>query len=132
MNTTYEDLPFCIDSGCTSHSSPVCSDFIKLVPIKHRNVCGMSGVAILAIEKGTIFLRCESGKNLMLKGVLYIPQAALWLISVGRLTDDDLETTFGKTLCAVKTLSGKTIATGKREGTGLYFILECSLLPLTW
>src|SRR6266481_2128809 len=81
-------LPYCIDSGCTSHVSPVCSDFRDLTFIPHCAVCRMDGKSIPAISVGTILLRCRKGRRLALKNALFVPDAALHLISVGKLADD--------------------------------------------
>jgi len=115
-------LPYCIDSGCTSHCSPVQSDFINLMPIPHRVVCGMNGRAIPAIGIGTIKLRCRKGRRIVLKNALLVPDAILCLISIGKLADDALTTTFEGSICHICKSSGKTIADGTRKGQGLYYL----------
>src|SRR5882672_3466117 len=67
----YTQLPYCIDSGCTSHCSPIRSDFIDLMPIPHHAVCGMNGSSIPAIGVGTIRLKCGKGRKLTLKNALF-------------------------------------------------------------
>jgi hypothetical protein len=114
------DTPFYIDSGATSHCSPVRGDFISLVQIEVRNVKGMNGSYVSAIGRGTISLRCEEGTILKLVDVLYIPQAALRLISVGRLPNEGLESTFNKTSCIIRNKPGRMIARGTRRGRELY------------
>jgi hypothetical protein len=114
------DTPFYIDSGATSHCSPVRANFIDLVPIKARDVKGMSGTCISAIGRGTIKLKCSKGNNLVLRDVLYIPQATLRLISVRRLADEDLRSAFNKTKFLIRNSSGKTITSRMRKGRELY------------
>src|SRR6266481_2098 len=115
-------LPYCIDSGCTSHVLPVCSDFRDLMSIPHHAVCGMDGKSIPAIGVGTILLHCGKGRWLALKNALFVLDAALHLISVGKLADDGLVTTFGDQVCHLHNKSGRTIADGARKGNGLYYI----------
>src|SRR5467141_857877 len=113
--------PFCIDSGCTSHCSPICSDFIDLTPIPHHAIRGMNGNSIPAIGVGTIRLRCGKGRKLTLKNALFMPDAALWLISVGKLADNDFTTIFEEKMCHIRNKSGKSIADSTRKGQGLYY-----------
>jgi len=49
-----------------------------------------------------------------------VPQAALRLISIGKLADMNLISTFSKDSCQIVNQSGKTIATGSRYAGGLY------------
>ena len=53
--------------------------------------------------------------------MLFIPDAALRLISVGKLADDDLVTLFYGDTCHIRNKSGKSIADGTRKGNGLYY-----------
>jgi hypothetical protein len=95
------DTPFYIDSGMTSHCSPVQANFINLAPIEVHDIKGMSGNYISLIGRGTIKLKCSKGKNLILRDILYIPQAALRLIFIGQLADKDLKSVFNKTKCLI-------------------------------
>jgi hypothetical protein len=72
-NAAYNDLPFCNNSGCTSHCSPVHVDFIELKSIKHCNVHGMSDVATPAVGRGTIILKCEKKKETHAEGCFLHP-----------------------------------------------------------
>src|SRR5882672_10558620 len=120
----YTQPPYCIDSGCTSHCSPVRSYFIDLTPIPHRAVHGMNGSSIPAIGVGTIRLKCGKGRKLTLKNVLFVPDAALQLISVGKLADDNFITIFEEKMYQIHNKSGKTIADGTRKGQGLYYFAD--------
>ena len=44
-----ELVPYCIDSGCTSHCSPNHANFFELTPIPHHAIHGMNGKSIPAI-----------------------------------------------------------------------------------
>lgn len=119
---THNNAPFAIDSGCTSHCSPACADFLELQPIESCQVCGMSGSSIPAVGRGIIVLKCGKGRKLTLRDVLYVPQAAIRLILVGQLANDGLNTTFDQACCFIKNKSGKMIADGTINGTGLYYV----------
>jgi hypothetical protein len=71
------DIPFYVNSGTTSHCSPVCADFIELAPITTQDIKGMNGSCISVIGKGTIKMKSGKGKNLILRNVLYIPHTTL-------------------------------------------------------
>jgi hypothetical protein len=95
------DIPFYVDSGATSHCSTVCADFFEPFLIELCSVRGMNGSCVSAIGRGTIKMKCTKGKNLILRNILYIPRAALQLISVGCLADNNIKTTFNKTKCTI-------------------------------
>jgi len=81
----------------------------------------MNGSSIPAIGVGTIRLKCRKGRKITLKNVLFVPDAALRLISVGKLADDDFTTFFKERMCHIRNRSGKTVAEGTRKGQGLYY-----------
>src|SRR5882724_13723088 len=53
--------------------------------------------------------------------VLYVPQATLWLISMGRLADEGIISSFSPDECTLHHGS-KVMAHGKCTGKGLYII----------
>ena len=55
----------------------------------------------MAIGVGNIILHLPSGNKFTLCGVLYVPETAIHLISVGKLTDTGLTSTFTKDHCQV-------------------------------
>ena len=112
--------PFYCDSGATSHVSPVCSDFLKLVQIPARQVRGMNGSSISAVGRGKIRLRGGKGRVLTLVDALYVPVATLRLISVGRLCDNRLIAVFDATGCSFQTNARKIVAGGTHTGKDLY------------
>jgi hypothetical protein len=114
------DTLFYMESGVTSHCSPVHTDFVELAPIKAHDIKGMSSTCISAISRGTINLKCLKGKNLILRDILYIPQAMLHLISIGWPTDENLDSTLSKYKCVIQKSSGKIVASGTRKGRELY------------
>ena len=119
MAAGIDDEPFFFDTGATSHISPVKGDFVELKPIAPRNIRGVNGIASPAIGTGLIKLRCSKGRNLTLRDTLYAPQAALHLISVGRLGDEGYTMTFDAQCCCV-VHSSKIMAQGAHEDRSLY------------
>jgi len=97
----------------------------------------MNGSSVAALGRGKIRLRCSKGRVLILKDALYVPAAALHLISIGRLCDDGLVATFNSTSCNFKNKNGKMIAGGTRAGKDLYhfngdpLIVECVNIACT-
>ena len=79
-------------------------------------------MSIPAIATGTIILKCGKGRKITLRDALFVPAAALCLISVGKLADDGLLTTFKGSACHITGGSSKPLADGIRKGKGLYYL----------
>jgi len=62
-----------------------------------------------------IRLKCGKGRKFTLRDALYAPEAALCLVSVGRLGDESCKTTFEATCCRVRR-GDRVLAEGVREG----------------
>ena len=112
---------FHLDSGATSHCSPKCSDFVELDTIPTRQVGGINGTSIAAVRQGKIIATCRKVRKLTLKDILYVPQATLRLISVRRLADEGILSTFDPNDCTL-CHGSKVMANGKHIGKGLYLI----------
>jgi hypothetical protein len=108
-----------LDTGATSSICPILKYFTKITPCM-RNVSGVGGSSIKAIGIGEVRVRIGKGRHFILKNVLYCPEASVTLISVGKLCDDGHEASFWSSTCAIRCLSGKTVAASTRAGTGLY------------
>ena len=111
--------PFCFDTRAMSHISPNKADFTDLKPITPKNICGVDGASIPAIAIGLVKIRCGKGRKFTLKDTLYAPQAALHLISVGRLGDEGCTTIFEAKQCRVLR-NDKVLAQRTREDRNLY------------
>ncbi|HEV7737689.1 MAG TPA: reverse transcriptase domain-containing protein, partial [Chlamydiales bacterium] len=127
--TVNGEKPFNLDTAATSHCSPVIADFIDFTPIEPKPVKGVNGACIMATGKGTIKLRLGKGRKIKLLNALYVPEATLRLISIGKICDDGHEATFSKTNCRIYRDDGKTIAEGTRKSKGLY-TLSGSAIPM--
>jgi len=91
--TEMEILFYC-DSGATSHVSPNCANFSQFQQIPTCTICGLNGTSISAIGRGKIRLHCGKGHTPMLHNALYVPQAAICLISIGWICDNGLTVIF--------------------------------------
>jgi hypothetical protein len=118
-----------LDTGATSSICPILKYFTKIIPCNH-NVSGVGGSSIKAVGIGEIRVRIGKGRHFTLKDVLYCPDAAVTLISVGKLCDDGHTAIFSDHGCSIRRLSGKIVATGSRAGTGLY-TLDCDKAMFT-
>jgi hypothetical protein len=119
VNVATPNDPFYVDSGTTSHCLPHHSDFLKLNPIPPCKINSTNGTLIAAIGRGKIVIKLRKGRKLTLTEALYIPQAALCLISVGHMADSGVSSLFHSTSCAL--MCGlKMIATGTCTGTSFY------------
>ena len=117
------DTLFCFNTGATSHISPFKSDFIKFTSIEPKEIHGVHGASIPALGIGVIKIQCGKGRKFTLNYALYALQAALCLISVGRLGDKGCRIVFKVTHCWVLR-NNKTLAKGIRWGKNLYH-LQC-------
>ena len=111
---TLDDLPFYVNTGATVHISPKHSDFLTLRPIAAQSVKGVGGSSVTAIGLGNIKLRIAHGAHIILKNVLFIPNATVRLILVSTLARDSQAIThFDETSCWITNKStGATIAHG--------------------
>ena len=83
-----DNHPFYVDTGATVHISPNRSDFLTLTSITQRSVKGIGGSSIAAVGVGDIILRIGHNASITLLNALYIPNAAVRLISVSALSHD--------------------------------------------
>jgi len=59
---------------------------------------------------------------IVLKNALLVPDATLWLISIGSLLTTTLTTTFEGSISTYTTVQANTIADGTWKGKGLYYL----------
>ncbi|CAA7271859.1 unnamed protein product [Cyclocybe aegerita] len=89
-----DTCPFYVDTGATAHISPDRTDFITLRPISAHTIKGVGGSFITAIGCGDIKLRISRGKYLILRDALFVPAAAVRLVSVSSVILDSNATLF--------------------------------------
>jgi transposase InsO family protein len=116
------DHPYYADTGATCHLTPEREDFITLRPVHDRRVKGVNGSSINASGIGDVKLRVARGAYLVLKDVLFIPQATVRLISIGTLArDSNVISHFGDDECWFTNKStGAVVARGTFLSSRLY------------
>jgi hypothetical protein len=116
-------LEWFLDSGATMHCTPDLDDLVDARDIAPIPIRGVSGQRIYASKIGTVFFKVKGGTRLIVPGVLYIPDAALRLISIGRLADAGMDTRFSKHHATIiRQINEKCMATATRASGGLYSI----------
>ena len=109
---TLDDLPFYVNTGVMVHISPEHSDFLTLRPIAAQSVKGVGGSSVTAIGLGDIKLWIACGVHIILKNVLFIPNAAVRLISISTLAHDSQAIAhFDNTSCCITNKSTGAIIT---------------------
>jgi hypothetical protein len=74
--------PFILDSGATIQISPDSSNFYDLKPAPPRSIKGIGGLSINTTGISKIRLHLSKGNTIILDPALYVPKAAVHLISV--------------------------------------------------
>jgi transposase InsO family protein len=114
-------LEWFLDSGATMHCTPDLDDLTDAKDITPVPIRGVNGKRIYASKIGTVFFKLKGGRRLIVPGVLHLPDAALRLISVGRLADAGMDTRFSQHHATViRQINDKSMATATRVGRGLY------------
>ena len=113
ISLTLDSSPFLLDSACTTHFSPDCSDFMMLHPIANRTIPGIGDSSIQALSIGTIKLIVRKGSSLLLENVLFIPLSTIQLILIASITKFlQCSVTFDASTVALRNHSGSLFATG--------------------
>jgi hypothetical protein len=74
--------PFILNSGTTIYISPDALDFFELRAIPPWTIKSIGGSSINATGLGKICLHLAKGHTIILDPALYVPEAAVWLMSV--------------------------------------------------
>ena len=76
------------DSAASSHLSNLCDAFIEFTPL-NKMIQGVGNVKVPVEGRGTINLKSQTGQQyvIVLKDVLFVPQAPNSLFSLSRLDD---------------------------------------------
>jgi len=124
-----ESSPFLLDSACTTHISPECSDFATLNPIADRTVTGIGGSSIKALGIGTIKLVVAKGSSILLENVLFIPTSTVRLISIACITESlRCTVTFDTSTVNLRNRSGSLFTTGTCLANQKLYQLDCTHL----
>ncbi|KAI1782092.1 hypothetical protein LXA43DRAFT_1069334 [Ganoderma leucocontextum] len=116
-----------LDSGASTHLSPAKADFISLRQIAPHAIRGVNGSTIHATAIGTILCPLSNGRTLELVDALYVPGAAVRLISIRALCDghSNYSFTFSRSGVSVHSPSGNLVFEATRR-TQTMFTLDPS------
>src|ERR1700722_825388 len=107
-----------MDTGASHHFCPEKDKFSNFTTKSPSPIYAADGRAFDAIGEGDLICRISNGEEtsrVALKNVIYAPDMANTLISVGRLGDAGLTALFTKATCKVQTEDGAVIATAPRR-----------------
>ena len=117
--------PFFLDTGASTHISPVRKDFSNFHSISPRPIKGVGGSTIMATGMGCVDLTLGNGHVISLANVLFVPNATVRLISVGNLCGSSALTAhFNATSCWLTTVDGSLVASGRRGTNRNLYTLE--------
>ncbi|KAJ7710572.1 hypothetical protein B0H17DRAFT_1173559 [Mycena rosella] len=122
--------PFAGDTRATIHLSPVKADFFTFVLITPLKIWGVGGTYIEATARGDVHILQRTGKIFILKDVLYAPQAAMRLMSVGRIADTGHSAMFTSSGFSITDpVSNEVVAMGTHRNGKLYSLDGTILSP---
>jgi hypothetical protein len=115
------------DSGSTRHITPFrdkLTNFVKITP-KSFNAANKSSFSVIGCGDMVVDVPSgvDSGK-IHLTEVLYSPEVGYTLISIGRLDDAGITTTFSNGTCTMRGPDGEKIGEVPKNGRGLYRVVR--------
>ncbi|THH10420.1 hypothetical protein EW146_g8372 [Bondarzewia mesenterica] len=122
-------VAFFLDSASSCHLSPDRNDFISFQSTAPRAIKGINGSCIQAVGTGDIRLQLGKDRVFTLHHVLFVPHAAMRLISIGRLCDSGYSVAFSHTSCSVSLASeARTTLLLVSARTTIFFALSGDLI----
>eukprot|EP00094_Tigriopus_californicus_P012853 TCALIF_12428-PA protein Name:"Similar to Retrovirus-related Pol polyprotein from transposon TNT 1-94 (Nicotiana tabacum)" AED:0.02 eAED:0.05 QI:22/0/0/1/0/0/2/0/415 len=114
INTTWF-----VDSGATSHMSGEITQFENFEQLEKNGI--RLGNSHVLDAGGDIRLVSLDGTKCLLRGVLYVPALDVYLLSVAKVSEMDITTTFDCTGCVLSTSDGTRVLNALKKGN-LYVI----------
>jgi hypothetical protein len=111
-----------LDSGATMTCTPNEDELTDVKCITPIPIRGVGGSRIHASKIGTLSLTLRDRSVLKIPEVLVVPDAAIRLISIGRLADLGYSTIFQDSRTALIARKKNVLASASRAGRGLYAI----------
>ena len=115
------------DSGTTRHISPYHERFENLVNIPNKSFTAANRQKFIATGVGDMIVKVPNGydvSRLCLTEVLFSPEVGYTLVSIGRLDELGLSTTFAEGFCTIRGSEGETIGRIPRTSKGLYHVVH--------
>ena len=123
------DSPFILDSGASCHVSPQKSDFKTLTATPPHPISGFGGSCVYAVGVGTVEMQTVAGKQILLKRVLFVPNATVRLISVFSVNNDGNNTChFDATSCNISDRNGNVLLTGSAWKQRRLYMVDCKAI----
>jgi hypothetical protein len=120
------------DSGSTQHLSPYHDQFTTYQEILLKSFTAANKQKFHAVGSGEMIIEVPDGADISkvkLTKVLYSPEIGYTLVSVGRLDEARMTTTFGNGQCVIRDADGSRIGSILRASTGLYCVIHESVDP---
>lgn len=111
-----------VDSGCSNHMTGDKDKFLKLEDYAGGCVKFGDNSGIQIKGRGSLLLNDDTP----LHDVYYVEGLKHNLLSVSQICDSGYNVSFNSQGCAIKTKSGKTVATGLRTHGNIYNLLDSS------
>ena len=115
------------DSGTTRHISPYRERFENLVDIPDKFFTTANRQKFVATGVGDMIVEVPNGydvSKLRLTEVLFLLEVGYTLVSIGRLDELGLSTTFAEGFCTIKGSDGETIGRIPCTSKGLYRVVH--------
>ena len=131
-NTMPNNSPFILDSGASCHISPSRGDFKTLTMTSPHPIRGLGESCVYAVGTGTVELCTNAGKTITLNNALFVPNAAIRLISVYTVNNDGQNSChFDATTCTVTGPDGTTLLTGTAWKQRRLYTINRTIKPIT-
>ena len=111
------------DSGASCHMSPFRHQFTSYCPIPPRPIIAANKRMFFANGIGDLHIRVPNGKfstAITLRDTLYVPEMALTVVSVSRITKAGYAVAFEGAMCNITSPEGKTVGRIPATKNGLY------------
>ena len=111
------------DSGCTNHISPYKNDFDNLQAIEPRHFRAVNKQMFSTIGKGELVIDVPNDNGtteLRLLEVLYSPEVAYTLVSIGRLDEDRFFARFGGGKCTIIDVNKEVVGVVPKIATRIH------------
>ena len=111
------------NSRCTNHISPYKCNFNNFHIIKTRHFQAANKQTFSTIRKGNLVINIPNENGIMkfqLQDILYSPEVAYMLVSVGHLDEDGFSVTFSGGKCTIRDVNREVVGVVPKMATRIY------------
>ena len=123
MTAASKSTDWVLDTGASQHITNDGSRLLDAQPVSGASITFGNGAKVDAVSVGSVPIVVGAGRTLTLQGVLYIPSAAVNLLSVPCAIRRGAKFHFGKSTCQIS-VGGKVVATAHSAANGLYYLAD--------